>query len=86
MTIIEVPQGHYRNLANRDKDEIISFFKECDADFLARHPQCVAYHRPSWRLLEDVDARNTAPWGYEWYEVMADNRLRVHSAQYDSSG
>jgi hypothetical protein len=84
MTILELPQGYYRDLSGRTLVDVLLMFGQDDAAFLAKYPQCVPYHRPHWhtRTVEDTA---TAPWGHEWYQVGADGRLTRHSAHYDSS-
>ncbi len=85
MTIIEVPQGYWLDLTGTPRDVALASFAKHDAAFLAEHPSAAKYHRPSWREFE-VGANDTAPWGYEWYAIDEAGLLKMHSAQYDSSG
>lgn len=85
MIIIQLTQGHYRDITGTPKDEALATFAKDDADFLAKHPTCAKYHRPCWRELEVVEGK-TAPWGHEWYVVDEAGLLQMHSAHYDSSG
>jgi hypothetical protein len=84
MTILELPQGHYADLSGMSLGMVLVMFDKNDADFLAKYPQCIPYHRPLWRKRDVADTA-TAPWGHEWYQVGADGRLTRHSAHYDSS-
>lgn len=84
MTVIELPQGYYRDLTGTRRDVALAQFAKDDASFLATHPQCKPFHRP--RCVErDVRDDATAPWGYEWYVADARGVLFMHSAHYDSS-
>lgn len=85
MIILEVAQGYTTNLSDRDKDEVVKEFERTDKARAERYPQTLPYHHQWWRVFEAPD-NHTATWGYEWYQVMADGRLKMHSAQYDSSG
>ena len=84
MTIIQIPQGYWNSLDGVPKEQALGAFVKHDAEFLLRHPQCAPYHRPSWVEM-DVPDHRTAPWGHEWYQVMGDGLLKMHSADYDSS-
>lgn len=84
MTVIELPQGYYRELTGMPVGEAMAMFKKFDDDFLRDHPSCAPFHRPSWREYA-VPTHHTAPWGHEWYVVDEHGLLRMHSAQYDSS-
>ena len=85
MIIIELPQGYYGDLTGTPKDEALAAFKAADDAFLAEHPDCAKWHRPCWREFEARE-NQTAPWGHEWYVVDEAGLLKMHSAQYDSSG
>lgn len=85
MKIIEIAQGRYRRLDGADAKEALAAFKQDDEEFLAQNPRCRKYHQPCWRQLEVRDDER-APWGHEWYVVDEAGRLKMHSAQYDSSG
>jgi hypothetical protein len=85
MTIIEIPQGYYNDLTGVPKDEALDAFAQHDAEFLEKWPSARPYHRPSWREFEAPDDER-APWGYEWYVIDEAGLLKMHSAQYDSSG
>lgn len=85
MIIIEIAQGHYRDLTGIPRASALKTFAEQDAAFLQEHPGCVTYHRPCWSEI-DVPDTATARWGTEWYTVDEAGLLKRHSAQYDSSG
>jgi len=84
MTILQIPQGYARNLSGRSKVKTLEEFAQRDVEFLFNFPSCVPYHRPAWLELEVPDDK-TAPWGHEWYQVLPDGTLQMHSADYDSS-
>lgn len=84
MTVVELEQGHYRDLTGTPKDDALVMFARDAEAFLEKHPDCRKYHRPCWRE-RDVPDQQTAPWGHEWYEVTAEGTLQWHSAFYDSS-
>lgn len=83
MTILEVKQGHTRNLTGMLLSDVTTALQKYDEDFHRRNPGCVPLQ--AWSVI-DVPEGKTARWGHEWYSVDADQRLRIHSAQYDSSG
>lgn len=86
MIVLELAQGHYGRIPEGSlKERVIRNLESADRTFLTNNPQCAPYHRPSWRLVTVPD-HMTAPWGHEWYQVLDDGRLTMHSAQYDSSG
>lgn len=85
MTVIEIMQGFYGNITGNEKGETLAQFARDDAHFLVNNPRCAAYHHPCWREREVPDTA-TAPWGHEWYIIDEAGRLKLHSAQYDSSG
>lgn len=85
MTIIELSQGRYRDLSGTPKLAALAMFIQHDIEFVAANPSCAKYHQPAWRELVVADTEK-APWGYEWYIVDEAGLLKMHSAQYDSSG
>jgi hypothetical protein len=85
MTILEIEQGHYGDLTGMTRDEAVVMFAGDAEAFLEKHPSARRYHRTCWVELKVADTR-TAPWGYVWYVIDADGLLKMHSAQYDSSG
>ncbi len=84
MRVLELPQGYYRDLTGTTLVQALLMFDKDDSEFLQRHPQCVPYHRPAYRIRL-VESAASAPWGHEWYRVDADDKLIFHSAHYDSS-
>jgi hypothetical protein len=85
MTIIEIRQGWSNDLTGTPKDEALAALVKAEADFLEKYPHAAQYHRPGWSE-RTVDDWKTAPWGYVWYQVDEAGLLKMHSAQYDSSG
>jgi hypothetical protein len=85
MKILQLPQGYYGDLTGMPELEAIAEFVIQDLTFLERNPQCAKYHRKSWQEIEVRDTE-TAPWGYVWWTIDEDGKLRLHSAHYDSSG
>ncbi len=85
MTILEIAQGRYQDLTGEPLEDTLAAMKQHDEEFLQKYPSCAKYHRPCYSVRE-VPEGKTAPWGYEWYQVDADQRLRIHSVQHDSSG
>ena len=84
MIILQIPQGYASGMEGQPKLQVLALFAARDAEFLLQHPQCLPYHRPAWLEL-DVPDDKTAPWGHEWYQVLPDGTLQMHSADYDSS-
>lgn len=85
MKVLQLPQGHYRNLTGMPEVEAVGMFVSDDLAFLEKHPDCKPYHRQLWQEIEVKDTEK-APWGCEWYRVDQDGNLQFHSADYDSSG
>jgi hypothetical protein len=85
MRVLELPQGYYKNLTGTPLGQALVMFDKDDNEFLQRHPQCLPYHQPAYRIRLVASGEN-APWGHEWYIVDADDKLVLHSYNYDSTG
>lgn len=83
MTILELAQGHFSDLTGMTWADAVQMFRQQDEAFRAKYP-ATAYHYQPWHERE-VQNGATAPWGFEWY-IEQDGLLRLHSANYDSSG
>lgn len=82
MTIIELPQGYYRDLSGTSKTDALAAFAKFEADYAAKHPNATPWQ---WWSELDVTDTATARFGYEWYRVDGAGVLRRHSARVDSS-
>jgi hypothetical protein len=83
MTILELPQGYFDRLDGTTRADAVAAFAAFNADMDAKFPGRSS--RQFWREF-DAPETATAPWGHEWWLVDEFGRLRLHSADYDSSG
>lgn len=84
VTILELPQGRYRNLAGMTLVDALVLFHEDGAKFLRENPAAAKYYEPRWQVRH-VAGETTCPWGHEQYNVGDDGLLSVRAFNHDSS-
>jgi len=84
VTILELPQGRYSNLAGMTLVDALVMFHEDGAKFLRENPSCAKYYEPRWQVRH-VPPDTACPWGHEQYNVAEDGMLSVRAFNHDSS-
>lgn len=84
LTILTLPQGHYRNLAGMTLAEALAMFCEDQAKFLREFPSCAKFWRPNWNVCH-LEPGSQPGIGYEWYLAGENGTLSVYAFNHDSS-
>jgi hypothetical protein len=84
LTILEVPQGHYRDLSGEKLAPTIAAMLRAAAERIEGHPSTASFFRPDWYVRHQVKPSENPSTGYEWYRVEPDGTLLFYRANYDS--